>query len=158
MTPAGSDTGIRHGSQDGEVRLEAILRGRVQGVGFRWFTVARATALGCTGWVANRPDGSVHVVAEAGRGVLEQLLAELREGPEGARVDAVAEVGELPAEGLLREGVQPARWRVLKGLITAPLRAPVLTGSGWSLSDGVAARRPLAMGRPTEGEPQRQAA
>lgn len=88
--PTGSDTGIRHGSQDDEVRLEAILRGRVQGVGFRWFTVARATALGCTGWVANRPDGSVHVVAEAGRGVLEQLLAELREGPEGARVDAVA--------------------------------------------------------------------
>ncbi|HET7725989.1 MAG TPA: acylphosphatase [Candidatus Limnocylindrales bacterium] len=78
-----------HRGRRGDTRLEAVVRGRVQGVGFRWFTVTRATALGCTGWVANQPDGTVRVVAEADRGTLEQLLAELREGPDGARVEAV---------------------------------------------------------------------
>lgn len=82
-------TGQR-GGRGGLIRLEAVVRGRVQGVGYRWFVVARATALGCTGWVANLADGSVRVVAEADRSTLERLLVELEAGPDGARVDAIS--------------------------------------------------------------------
>lgn len=89
MTREGLDADVQRGRDGGRGRLEAVVRGRVQGVGFRWFTVTRAAALGCTGWVANQPDGTVRVVAEADRGSLERLLAELREGPDGARVESV---------------------------------------------------------------------
>lgn len=71
------------------VRLEATVMGRVQGVGFRWFVVERAMALGVAGWVANRPDGGVECVAEGARPILEQLLRMLAEGPVSATVDRV---------------------------------------------------------------------
>jgi acylphosphatase len=76
--------------------LRAVVRGRVQGVGFRDFVWRRARFLGLTGYVRNLPDGrSVEVVAEGEREALEQLLDYLREGPRGARVDAVdAEWGQ----------------------------------------------------------------
>lgn len=70
-------------------RLEATVRGRVQGVGFRWFVVRNAHRLGLTGWVANAPDGSVAVVAEGSQPALDELLGLLREGPAGASVEAV---------------------------------------------------------------------
>ena len=89
MTRARLGVSVHQGRDSGDARLDAVVRGRVQGVGYRWFAVARAKALGCTGWVANQPDGSVRIVAEADRGTLEQLLAELRVGPDGARVDGV---------------------------------------------------------------------
>ncbi len=71
------------------VRLEATVLGRVQGVGYRWFVVERAMALGLPGWVANRPDGGVECVAEGARAVLEQFLRALAEGPISATVDRV---------------------------------------------------------------------
>ena len=71
-------------------RLDATVRGRVQGVGFRYFVVRRAMDLGLTGWVANEADGSVRCVAEGSRGSLEALLASLEEGPAGALVDRVS--------------------------------------------------------------------
>ena len=70
-------------------RLQAIVYGRVQGVGFRFYTQDTAAALGLTGWVANRYDGSVEVVAEGGRIALERLLAALEQGPSMAHVDQV---------------------------------------------------------------------
>lgn len=70
-------------------RLEAIVHGRVQGVGFRVFVVRRARALGLAGWVANESGGSVRCVAEGPREGLESLLRELRDGPPGAWVDRV---------------------------------------------------------------------
>ena len=70
-------------------RIEATVRGRVQGVGFRYFVVRRATELGLVGWVANRPDGSVHCVAEGDREALERLIALMRQGPTGSIVEAV---------------------------------------------------------------------
>jgi acylphosphatase len=70
-------------------RLQAIVYGRVQGVGFRFFTRDTASELGLTGWVANRYDGSVEVVAEGSRAALDQLLAYLHQGPSMARVDQV---------------------------------------------------------------------
>ena len=73
------------------VRLEAVVEGRVQGVGFRMFVVDRARDLGLVGWVANEPGGHVRCVAEGPRRSLELLLADLREGPRGARVERVAD-------------------------------------------------------------------
>jgi acylphosphatase len=70
-------------------RLEAVVHGRVQGVGFRYHVRRRAEALGVTGWVANEPDGTVRCVAEGDRQTLERLLADVRRGPTGARVERV---------------------------------------------------------------------
>ena len=70
-------------------RLHAIIHGRVQGVNFRYYTLIQAQALGLTGWVANRPDGTVEVMAEGPRSALDELLAFLQRGPSHARVDQV---------------------------------------------------------------------
>ncbi len=70
-------------------RLHANVYGRVQGVSFRFYTRDTAVALGLTGWVANRYDGSVEVVAEGSRAKLDRLLEFLQEGPSMARVDQV---------------------------------------------------------------------
>ena len=70
--------------------LRAVVRGRVQGVGFRDYVLTRAGYLRLNGYVRNLPDGrSLEVVAEGPRSDLEQLLSYLREGPRLARVDAV---------------------------------------------------------------------
>ncbi len=69
--------------------LEAVVHGRVQGVGFRYFAQREATALGLTGWVANQPDGSVRCVAVGPRAVVEAFVERLREGPPSAFVDRV---------------------------------------------------------------------
>lgn len=63
-----------------DVRLTAWVSGRVQGVGFRWWTRARALELGLVGWALNLDDGRVEVVAEGSRQRCEELLAAL-EGP-----------------------------------------------------------------------------
>ena len=67
-------------------RLHARIEGRVQGVGFRYFVLMEAQALGLTGWVGNRVDGQVEVVAEGEHELLEKLLASLNQGPRGALV------------------------------------------------------------------------
>jgi len=70
-------------------RLDAVVRGWVQGVGFRFFVLREGQALGLEGWVANEPGGMVRCVAEGSPDRLEMLLDRLREGPPGARVDDV---------------------------------------------------------------------
>lgn len=70
-------------------RLHAIIHGRVQGVNFRYHTQLTAQALNLTGWVANRPDGTVEVTAEGPRPALDQLLAFLHQGPSHAAVERV---------------------------------------------------------------------
>lgn len=79
-------------------RLVAIVRGDVQGVGFRWFVEREAARLGLEGWVANRADGSVEVVAEGDEDSLSQLLLQLWEGPPGSAVSDV-DVRHEPARG-----------------------------------------------------------
>ena len=64
-----------------------IVRGRVQGVGFRWFVEREAHILGISGWVRNNPDGSVEILAMGSRDQLVMLRSRLREGPRAARVD-----------------------------------------------------------------------
>jgi acylphosphatase len=81
-------------------RLEAVVHGRVQGVGFRVFVARRARSMGLAGWVENQARGSVRVVAEGPADALEALLEALRDGPPGAWVDRVdvarpAATGEL---------------------------------------------------------------
>jgi acylphosphatase len=70
-------------------QLHAIVQGRVQGVNFRSSTQARAKRLGLAGWVRNRPDGAVEVLAQGPRPSLEQLLEFLHKGPAMASVTAV---------------------------------------------------------------------
>ena len=70
-------------------RAHIIVEGRVQGVGFRQFTVEQATALGLTGWVRNLPDGRVEAVAEGSREAVAALCALLERGPKMATVDKV---------------------------------------------------------------------
>ncbi len=70
-------------------RLHALVRGRVQGVGFRWFVQEQASALALAGWVRNLRDGSVELEAEGPRGDLETLVERLREGPGGGDVEGV---------------------------------------------------------------------
>lgn len=66
---------------EGAVRLIVVVRGRVQGVGFRWWTRARALELGLVGTATNLPDGQVEVVVEGLRESCERLLTLLTEIP-----------------------------------------------------------------------------
>ncbi len=70
--------------------MRAVVRGRVQGVGFRDYVETRARSLGLTGYVRNLSDGrSVEVVAEGSRHDLERLVDDLRRGPSSAHITAV---------------------------------------------------------------------
>ena len=70
-------------------RLEAVVHGWVQGVGFRWRTRDVARRLGLQGYVRNRPDRTVEVVAEGPESALRELLSFLEAGPTGAVVERV---------------------------------------------------------------------
>jgi acylphosphatase len=79
-----------------------LVRGRVQGVGFRWFVHHEAGALGLRGWVRNTDDGHVEVVATGDPAELEVLKGVLNKGSRGSRVDRVIEqeLDEAEAAGL----------------------------------------------------------
>ncbi len=77
-----------------------IVRGRVQGVGFRWFVEREAHLLGIAGWVRNNPDSSVEVLAMGTRDQLAALRWRLRAGPRAARVDDVEELEAKPIPNL----------------------------------------------------------
>lgn len=79
-------------------RLHLVVRGRVQGVFFRASTQRESRRLGLTGWVSNRRDGAVEVLAEGDEDSLRELLAFCQRGPSTARVDKV-----------------DVRWRTYKG-------------------------------------------
>jgi acylphosphatase len=68
------------------VRVHIVVTGRVQGVGFRYFTATRARALGLTGAVRNLPTGQVAITAEGETPTLETLIGVVRTGPPGASV------------------------------------------------------------------------
>jgi acylphosphatase len=67
--------------------IHAIVHGRVQGVNFRYYTRQTAQQLDITGWVRNRNDGTVEVIAEGNEQALQSLIDFLKTGPAGARVD-----------------------------------------------------------------------
>lgn len=74
-----------------DVRLTAWVRGHVQGVGFRWWTRARALELGLVGWARNTADGRVEVVAEGPKAAGVKLVELLRGCDTPGRVDGVVE-------------------------------------------------------------------
>jgi acylphosphatase len=69
--------------------LQLIVRGRVQGVGYRWWSVGQAKALGLHGWVRNRRDGSVEILAIGSAQALDSLVNACGRGPMAASVSAV---------------------------------------------------------------------
>ncbi|MCU0618519.1 MAG: acylphosphatase [Gemmatimonadaceae bacterium] len=76
--------------------LHAIVAGRVQGVGFRWFVRSEARRLGLAGWVRNLDDGTVEVRARGIRTHLVALRGALLRGPDGSIVSGVTDVAEAP--------------------------------------------------------------
>lgn len=77
-----------------DIRARVIIKGRVQGVWFRESTRREAVALGITGWVKNRPEGSVEVLAEGPEEAVMELISWCNHGPPVARVDNVHETRE----------------------------------------------------------------
>jgi acylphosphatase len=77
-----------------------LVRGRVQGVGFRWFVEREAHILGVAGWVRNNSDSSVEVLAQGTRDQLSGLRGRLQQGPRAARVDDVEESEAKAVAGL----------------------------------------------------------
>lgn len=82
------------------VELYAQVRGEVQGVGFRYFVVQRAIALGLRGYAHNQDNGDVEVLAQGPRLTLERLLALLWQGPSAAEVESVQVTWREPTEHL----------------------------------------------------------
>jgi acylphosphatase len=80
-----------------EVRVRAIVHGRVQGVFYRDSCRAEARRLGVRGWVRNRSDGTVEVVAEGQRDRVDEFLTWCRQGPPRASVTGVSVTDEIPA-------------------------------------------------------------
>lgn len=78
------------------IAREWVIYGRVQGVGFRAFAGQRARLLGVAGWVANRRDGAVVVMAEGDVEAMRAFEAQLRRGPTMARVDRMDETDRAP--------------------------------------------------------------
>jgi acylphosphatase len=91
---------VRHDGQvadeNSTVRLTAWVAGRVQGVGFRWWTRSRARELGLVGTASNLVDGRVEVVAEGPKDDCELLLSALRSSSSPGRVDHVVEHWSTP--------------------------------------------------------------
>jgi acylphosphatase len=87
-------------------RVRVVVRGRVQGVGFRAATADVARRLGLAGWVRNLPDGGVEVEARGKAAAVDALVAWLRRGPSYAHVRGI-DVDDTPAESLgASEGLQ----------------------------------------------------
>ena len=85
-----------------------IVRGRVQGVGFRWFVEREAHILKIAGWVRNNPNSTVEVLAQGTREQLAGLHWRLREGPRAARVDEVEVKEADPIPGITSFQIQGA--------------------------------------------------
>jgi acylphosphatase len=88
----------RAGKGAGVPAYRYVVSGRVQGVGYRYFVLRHADALGVSGFARNRADGAVEVVAEGEDAVLATFEARLREGP------AFAEVANVEREAIVERG------------------------------------------------------
>ena len=86
-----------------------LVRGRVQGVGFRWFVEREARVIGIAGWVRNTNDGGVEVLAQGTEEQHGALRRKLKEGPRAARVDSV-EASERPEAAELSEFEIEGAW------------------------------------------------
>ena len=78
------------------MHLHAVVRGRVQGVGFRWFVREAAHRLSLAGWVRNLADGSVEIAADGDEESIAAFRASISKGPAGASVSQVDELAPHP--------------------------------------------------------------
>jgi acylphosphatase len=92
---------------DERLRVRIVVRGRVQGVGFRYATVTAARRLGLAGWARNAPDGSVEILAEGDATAVRELIGWCHQGPPAARVTTVQHA-EDDSQGQL--GAFGVRW------------------------------------------------
>jgi len=83
-------------ASDPLTRRHAVVRGTVQGVGFRWFAKELADSLALSGWVRNRTDGSVELEAEGTETALDEFLRRLRDGNPSAAVNEIVAVPAAP--------------------------------------------------------------
>jgi acylphosphatase len=90
--------------------MHYLVKGRVQGVGFRWFVQREAAEIGLRGWVRNTDDGHVEVVAAGEPDQLKDLTLALGKGSRGSRVDQVIEheLAESEAAGLKEFAIEGA--------------------------------------------------
>jgi len=86
------------------VHRHVIIRGRVQGVGYRAWTEIAALERGLEGWVRNRRDGSVEAIFGGAPDEVTAMIGDCRRGPPGARVEAVDQREATPDEIALRRG------------------------------------------------------
>ena len=86
-----------------------LVKGRVQGVGFRWFVEREARMIGVGGWVRNRDDGAVEVLASGTDEQLGTLYDKLREGPRAARIDGVDVDDAAPFSGYQTFQIEESR-------------------------------------------------
>jgi acylphosphatase len=86
------------------VHRHVVIRGRVQGVGYRAWTEVTALERGLKGWVRNRRDGSVEALFGGTQEAVAAMIAQCRRGPPGARVDAIDQREATPDEIALRHG------------------------------------------------------
>ncbi len=91
-------------------RLHVVITGRVQGVGFRYYVLRCARDRGLVGWVRNRPDGSVELVAEGDEPSLRGLLADLKQGPPLSWVQQVSTEWQSPQPGLQGFDIGPTAY------------------------------------------------
>ena len=82
--------------------LHLVVKGRVQGVGFRWFVADEARRLDLAGWVRNNRDGSVELCAMGDEVALTTLREVVAKGPAGASVASVESVESVPPRGMTR--------------------------------------------------------
>lgn len=82
---------------DDRARVRAIVRGVVQGVGYRCFAMRLARDYGLVGWVRNRGDGGVEVEVQGERGIVQSFLRDLRIGPRAAEVTSL-DAEEIPLD------------------------------------------------------------
>src|SRR5580704_2566965 len=85
-----------HPARMSETAARLIVTGRVQGVGYRWWTVGQARRFGLRGWVRNRRDGSVEILAIGEPRDLDRLEAVCARGPDGAAPDRVSREPATP--------------------------------------------------------------
>jgi acylphosphatase len=83
----------------GNTAKRLIIHGRVQGVGYRYSMLARASRIGVTGWVRNRRDGTVEAVVAGPAAQLDEMIAWARQGPPGSKV---TEIVVEDVEGVFR--------------------------------------------------------
>ena len=91
-------------------RRHVVVRGLVQGVGFRWFAKELAESLGLSGWARNREDGSVELEAEGSSGSLDEFERRLRTGNPAARVSEIVAAPAAPRGDNGFEIRQGERW------------------------------------------------